>query len=185
MKYPIIGTIGDTRKGGGESISDAFLTACEGKTVVVVTGDQPHIGKSTTVEALANAVGATGQKVLVIDADLRTRNGLSTKYGAMDKVCSTENFDIQRATSKRFNLDALGSKEFEAMVENARNEYDLVLIDTPPRVLGDDVLKAARLADGVVIVKPNDADEEMDVVGIITNAAASSRKGGGRYMWTR
>jgi capsular exopolysaccharide synthesis family protein len=141
--------------------------------VLVFTSVNPSEGKSTAVYNLAVASAEIGHKVLIIDADLRrpcmhemlqmdNDRGLSDLHLAADEnsdfntliqQTSIANVDVLTAgpmTSSAVHL--LHSKRFEFLLKLCRQEYDAVLIDTPPMTNMTDARVVGRLADGVVLI---------------------------------
>ncbi|NJR20854.1 MAG: polysaccharide biosynthesis tyrosine autokinase [Richelia sp. CSU_2_1] len=132
-----------------------------------VAGD----GKSTVALHLAATAAAVGQRVLLVDADLRcpqlhAKLGLPNVRGLSDAI-STDislNDAIQRAPSEEnlFVLTAgqippdpiklLSSKKMQYLMEQFQAFFDLVIYDTPPLVgLADGHLLAAH-TDGTIMV---------------------------------
>ena len=143
--------------------------------VIVLTSGSPSEGKTTLVSNLAIAMADIRRKVLIIDADLRrprihslfdlpNEYGLSTILRERDFISQAELDTAIQATnvpglsvlpsgpptSSAANL--LYSPNMAELLDRARAEYDLVLIDTPPTLLLADARVLGRLADGVVVV---------------------------------
>ncbi|NLS13543.1 polysaccharide biosynthesis tyrosine autokinase [Vibrio sp. SM6] len=118
--------------------------------VVMISGPAPGIGKSFVSTNFAAVAAKTGQKVLLIDGDMRkgylqqcfgldSNDGLSdhlaAKIGLNDAVKQTqiENLDIMTRGQVPPNpSELLMHPRFKALVDWASEEYDLVIIDTPP-----------------------------------------------------
>jgi capsular exopolysaccharide synthesis family protein len=143
--------------------------------VIVLTSGSPSEGKTTLVSNLAIAMADIRRKVLIIDADLRrprihdlfdlpNDEGLSTILRERSALTQEVlNAAIQPshmpglsiltsgpATTSSANL--LYSDNMTELLDLARAEFDLVLIDTPPTLLLADARVLGRLADGVVVV---------------------------------
>ncbi|MGL5063895.1 MAG: GumC family protein [Microcoleus sp.] len=132
-----------------------------------LTGD----GKSTVALHLAATAAAVGQRVLLVDADLRcpqlhSKLGVPNVRGLSDAIATdiSLNDAIQRAPSEEnlFVLTAgqippdpiklLSSKKMQYLMEQFQAFFDLVIYDTPPLVgLADGHLLAAR-TDGTIMV---------------------------------
>ncbi len=120
--------------------------------VLAVTSSIPGEGKSTATLCLAHILGRTGLKILVVEADmrrpvLRKRLGLEKgSFVSLNDVLSREPIpaglsiyaddvsgihvlwtDKEENPQKRF-----AAPEFQSFLSEARKQYDLVLIDTPP-----------------------------------------------------
>ena len=118
--------------------------------VVMISGPAPNIGKSFISANFAAVIAKTGQKVLIVDADMRKGylqrqfgltwdNGLSELLSGklttaeVIKASGIENLDvITRGQVPPNPSELLMHKNFSDFVEWASANYDLVLIDTPP-----------------------------------------------------
>ena len=118
--------------------------------VLMISGPAPGIGKSFISTNFAAVAAKTGQKVLLIDADMRKGylqqsfgvnwdNGLSdvlsNKQEFTQSVKSTpvENLDIiTRGQVPPNPSELLMHPRFAELMEWASKEYDLVIVDTPP-----------------------------------------------------
>ena len=118
--------------------------------VVMISGPAPNIGKSFISANFAAVIAKTGQKVLVVDADMRKgylqrQFGLTWNDGLSEllsgklttaeviKPSGIENLDvITRGQVPPNPSELLMHKNFSDFVEWASTNYDLVLIDTPP-----------------------------------------------------
>ncbi len=172
------------------------------KKVIVVTSAVPKEGKSTTCANLAAAMAELGHRTLIIDADMRRPSqhqfwqisntvGLSNVIAGQDYLGGTitqsvmKNLDILTSGSLPPNqVVLLDSKRLSALIEECRQQYDYVLIDTPPLAIAADAPILGKMADGVLLVtRPGIADftsskfakEYLDqsgqnVLGIVVNA---------------
>lgn len=131
----------------------------------------PADGKSTVAMYLAEIAAAVGQRVLVVDADLRcpqlhTRFNLPNVRGLSDAIATEVSLNdvIQRSPfdSNLFVLTAgqsvkdpiklLSSDKMQYLMEQFQARFDLVIYDTPPLVgLADGNLIAAY-TDGMILV---------------------------------
>lgn len=140
---------------------------------LLFTSPLPGDGKTTTASHLAITLAQSGLKVLLIDADLRRGTvhqlfgadrvpGLSDLLGdqpVLDGVLRTA--DVGRGKSLRYiaagatpanPVQVLGSEEMRSLVECAAQEYDKVIIDSPPLHLFPDASVLSGLADAVLVV---------------------------------
>jgi len=136
---------------------------------IVVTSPSPGDGKTTIAALLAESFSRLGMKVLLIDADLRrpglSRNmnlepgspGLSTvlrEQATLDEAVRegwTEGVWLL-PTAHDVEAGDLLSRNFADIVEDARERFDLVLVDTPPLLSTDDPRTLATMAKGILLV---------------------------------
>lgn len=137
---------------------------------LLVTSAAPREGKTTVAVHLALAHSSQGRKTLLIDADLRrpcvhqllaVENQLGTsdviQEGAnwralLKKVDTYPHLDILPAgKASRHAADQLGSVLEKLLAETAEN-YDLVVIDSPPLLGFAEPLQMAAVADAVVVI---------------------------------
>lgn len=147
-----------------------FSSVDEELQTMIVTSSGPAEGKSTTTANLAVVFAQQGKRVLLIDADLRkptvhytfrTENhiGLSN---VLTRQSSLEEAVTVTAQDKLWVLpsgpippnpsELLGSKGMKTLLEQAKEEYDVIILDTPPVLAVTDAQVLANLADGVVLV---------------------------------
>lgn len=118
--------------------------------VVMISGPSPEVGKTFVTSNLAVVLAQTGMKVLMIDADMRrgyvhTSFGIENTLGLADLLSEQTTKETAIQYGKIENLDVItrGSvppnpsellmhKNFAKLVEWANENYDIVLIDTPP-----------------------------------------------------
>ena len=137
---------------------------------LLITSPNPSEGKSTIVSNLAVVFAQSGKRVLLIDSDLRKpvqhlEFGLKQEPGLCDFLFGevsdeklivnhiVENLDVIASGRIPPNpSEVLGSKSFEDFIARKKNEYDLVLLDSPPVLAVTDTLILATDVDGVVLV---------------------------------
>lgn len=148
--------------------------------VISITSTKPSEGKSTVIYKLAKSFADNGEKVILLDCDLRSPS-ISEIAGINDNVGITNyltgKINIQRAINKdreQSNLDMiftgpvppnpaeiLASNAFKDFVEELSKEYDYVFIDTPPVGLFTDASLVSTISDGVIfVIKSSDTKKE-------------------------
>lgn len=119
------------------------------RRLVMVTGPSPNIGKTFVSSNLAALVAQAGERVLIVDADLRrgtlhqyfnaqVDGGLS-EYMAGRADLETVIRDagdglsyISRGKSPPNPAELLMSEKFTALLDELCSRFDLVIVDTPP-----------------------------------------------------
>ena len=118
--------------------------------ILMISGPAPSIGKSFISTNFAAVAAKTGQKVLLIDADMRKGYlqqsfGVKWDNGLSDVLSSKQDFAQSIKATPVENLDILTRGQvppnpsellmhprFAELMEWASKEYDLVIVDTPP-----------------------------------------------------
>lgn len=137
---------------------------------LVVSSSMPNEGKTTTATYLAQAAAAMGQRVLLVDADLRVPSidkflRLKSKPGLSDIIAHGRNADdviqLLPSTPNLFVLTAgtpppdpailIGSKKMQDLAESWHQRYDLVIYDLPPISFADSRLLSTH-TDGLLVV---------------------------------
>ncbi|PQJ83322.1 polysaccharide biosynthesis tyrosine autokinase [Aliivibrio sifiae] len=138
--------------------------------VVMITGPAPNIGKSFVAVNFAAVIAKTGQKVLVVDADMRKGYmqryfGMKWDNGLSDYLSGKLSLEQSIQKSEVPNLDVLTrgqvppnpsellmTKRFSDFIDWASANYDLVLIDTPPVLAVTDPSIVGALAGTTLMV---------------------------------
>ena len=170
--------VSDPRAGFSEAIrttrvSIQLSTAAEGGTrTLLITSTSEGEGKSTIAVNMALTFATAGERVLIIDADLRRPRlhqvfpqsasgggGLSElligSKSLDDVICATEHenlFFIPAGLVPPNPAELLASRRMRLYVEQLREDFDRILIDGPPSVGFADVLVLSSLASGVILI---------------------------------
>ena len=150
-------------------------------TSLVVTSAQPGEGKSTIAWNCAATAAAAGAEVLVLEADLHkpffaehhnlaplpglaeVLTGQSSFEGAVQRVAVGDGTNGDSTARRHLHVvvaggqppnpaELLESGEMAALLTDATNRFDLVVIDTPPAALLADAIPLMKLATGVILV---------------------------------
>jgi capsular exopolysaccharide synthesis family protein len=146
-----------------------FLNPDAPLRTVLVTSASPGDGKTTTAANLAIALARGGDRVIIVDADLR-RSGLSTFFGIESAVGVTTvlrrqvrlkdalqtwapNLRILPAGTLPINpAELLGSQAMARLLDQLAVEADVVVIDSPPVLPVTDAVVLGTSVDGVLLV---------------------------------
>ena len=146
-----------------------FLSSDTPIRSVSISSSLPGDGKSTISLYLAQAAAAMGQRVLVVDADMRRpqlhhRLGLKNMRGlsnilanglSPDDVIHLADVNLSVLTAGQIPPDPtklLYSQRMASLIEQFENSFDLVIYDTPPLLGLADATLLATHTDGLVLV---------------------------------
>lgn len=180
-----------------EEIENGFRNpAAPGKHCLMVTSSRPHEGKSTCASNLAVTFARKGKRTLLIDADFRlgriakifnlhVATGLDTILDQPDIDAAqflesaslvflpTMQRNLVVAPRKTPNANAgelVSSDRFKAFIKMAREQFDVVIVDTPPVMITPEPLSLADHVDGVIFicrVGMTSASEAREAVGTL------------------
>jgi capsular exopolysaccharide synthesis family protein len=147
-----------------------FSTTEESSRVVVITSTGPGEGKTVVAANIAISLAQVGQRVLLVDCDMR-RSRVHTVFGfkhepglsnlmvgnakASDAVrkTSTQNLWILPSGKHPPNpAELLASARFRDFMKSLVGHFDWIVLDSPPVMAATDAVVAAHNADGVVFV---------------------------------
>jgi len=147
-----------------------FVDVDNDSRVYTVTSSVPDEGKTTTSTNLAIMIAQAGQRVLLIEGDLRRPRihlnsqleqavGLTTvlvgRTNLEDAVqkCEVPNLSVLTSGMLPPNpAELLQSRAMGEVIEKARKSYDVVIIDAPPLLPVTDAALLATQSDGALIV---------------------------------
>lgn len=171
-----------------------FAQAGKELQTIALTSCTPNEGKSTTIANLAVVLTQAGKSVLLIDCDMRNPTvhknfNLSNKVGLSSCISmGTALSDVVQKTSIEglYALtggvippnpsELLDSEQMKNVLQRAKEQYDYVLIDTPPVMPVTDALIVSRFVDGMILVIASaEVKVEMarDVKNQLVNAGAN------------
>jgi len=148
---------------------------------VMVTSSGPGEGKTTFCLSMARSLAAAGNKILLIDADLRRPRvarlleiaangrdlsallvGSATAEAVLRHDTLVSGLDIIPAFGRAPNAqDLLGSQQMRRIIADIASKYDLVIVDTPPILAVSDAAMVARCVDtSLFIVKWADTSRD-------------------------
>lgn len=186
---------------------------------VLFTSCSPNEGKSTVSLEAARSFAELGKKVLYMDCDFRKS---IFKYKIEDGKISkglthyltgqcdfedviyrnvargdAEFFVIPSGPSSKSPTELLSSKRFIELLAKLRNDFDMVILDTPPLASVVDASIIASYVDGSIIlveagginykivqkVRDKLASSGARILGVVLNKVDRSRKGYGYYKY--
>ncbi len=134
--------------------------------IILVTSAIPNEGKSTLAQSLAFSAMKAGERVLLIDGDLRHPSlsksfGLETKPGLVDFLTGAVPFEdalslqdgltfLPAGMKSQNPPDLLGSARFRHLIEKLREVFDCIIIDSSPVAPVIDAKVLSTVADKVV-----------------------------------
>ncbi|WP_168407456.1 polysaccharide biosynthesis tyrosine autokinase [Acinetobacter indicus] len=137
-----------------------FALSSAKNNIIMVSGPAPEVGKSFISTNLATILAQSQKRVLIIDADLRrgylhkyfnqqAQPGLAdylngqTELSQVIKATEVSGLDvIARGKSPANPSELLSTTQFSAMLNQLSEQYDHILIDTPPIL---------AVTDGIII----------------------------------
>ncbi|MBQ9901050.1 MAG: polysaccharide biosynthesis tyrosine autokinase [Clostridia bacterium] len=147
-----------------------FSLSTNESRILAVSSPNPDEGKSTVSVNLATALAQNGEKVLLIDADMRKpvlhkMFKVSNKSGLSTTIISISPFEQAVKKDVALNLDLLSSgpmppnpsellasKHFHDLLVEVEKQYDYIIVDTPPLNVVSDGLVFTDLLNGILLV---------------------------------
>ncbi|OCC23016.1 protein tyrosine kinase [Croceicoccus estronivorus] len=169
----------------------ALATAHGLPRTLAITSTQPGEGKSISAFGLACAIGRTGKKVLLIDADMRSPSihklvGTDNAEGLSKLLAGNDHIDemIRQTSIKGVSVlssgptppsaaELFGTDRLEMLLTRMLGYFDHVIIDTPPILGLADAPLIGRTVEGSVLV----IEAEQASVRSIRNALRRLRVG--------
>ena len=163
--------------------------------VVAVTSCHENEGKTVISLNLAKSFAELGKRVLVVDADMRKsviagRHTSTKRPAGLSEVLSglvevsecvyeTQIPGLHLMFSGQYPpnpVELLSSPYFTKLLENARESYDYVIVDTPPLGLVIDAAVIAPQCDGAMLVMANHAVRFRQAQDVVTQLEKSGAK---------
>lgn len=192
-----------------------FAQAGKELKTLAVTSCMPNEGKSITVANLAVVLTQAGKSVLLLDCDMRNPTvhknfNLSNKVGlsscismgtalsdAVQKTSIGGLYALTGGVIPPNPSELLGSEQMKNVLQRAKEQYDYVLIDTPPVMPVTDALIVSRFVDGMILViasaevkveMARDVKNQLvnagaNILGVVLNKVRSEHHGYGYYYY--
>jgi succinoglycan biosynthesis transport protein ExoP len=180
---------------------------------LLITSPQPGDGKTSVSANLAMAMAAGGARVVVVDVDLRAPslhewfdqpnlagltdllNADKTRYEQVlpQLLQQTHVPNLSLLPTGKPPLDPsilLASAQMEALLELLSNQFDFVVLDSPPVLVSPDATILGRLAQATLLVVIPDrtsrraarqasemlqSREDIDAIGVVLNRTSVGR----------
>ena len=192
------------------------LANTEGCKVVMVTSALQGEGKSLTALNLAISLGQADKKVLLIDCDMRRPRlarllNLNAPSGLSNTLMDLGLLEMAIINNEEHGIDLilagdippnpaelLSSGRMKKLLERAKEQYDYVIIDSPPVDLVADAVALSAFCDGVLfVVRANHSErgaviygmEQLqyagaNIMGFVFNGVTSkTTRGYGKYRY--
>ncbi len=134
-----------------------------------ITSPMPHDGKSLTTTNIAISFAKLGKKVLIIDCDMRNptqavmlnakvRAGLSEYLSGIKSEPAMQKTGIDGLTLIAAGkvppnpAELLNSEKMKALIDMAKEQYDIVFLDFPPVNIVSDATVMAPMVDGYIFI---------------------------------
>jgi len=157
-----------------------FSSADSEPQVLLISSAGPQEGKTMTSANLAVTMAQAGSRVVLIDCDLRrpkmhnvfkmsreqgVSNILVGKLDVEDALQPTEIsnlFIIPSGPVPPNPSEILGSRRMKKLIAGLRQNFDRILIDSPPIVAVTDATVLTRSIDGaIIVIRANDKSREL------------------------
>lgn len=137
---------------------------------LAVTSALPGEGKTTTAICLARSAALAGQRVVLVDCDVRRRASSRTLVGqvtggltevlkgeialdaALIRDTASGAYILGQGTSKTADYDLLVAPAMQKLITDLGHRFDLVVLDTAPVLPLAEARVVAAMADGVLFV---------------------------------
>lgn len=164
--------------------------------VVAVTSAVPDEGKTTISMCLARVAAMSGQRVIVVDCDLRKQSindviDIEAETGILQVLAGethwrsaivtdpgSEAHVLPVATSGFTPRDVFGSDAMERLISELRANYDLVILDCAPILAVAETRILVKQADTTVVV----ARAGTSAIGAVKSAISQTENAGGKVL---
>ena len=137
--------------------------------VIQFTSSMQTEGKTTLISNVAYLLAQRGKKVLMVDLDLR-RPKINRIFSVINKLGLTdyllgkiEKKDLIQHSEDKVDfiisgekttsvVQVLQSQKLQDLFNDLKQEYDYILLDTPPVIVVSDALLVNKVADGIIFV---------------------------------
>ena len=171
-----------------------FLNSDSEKKVIMIASSGNGDGRSTTAAYLSLSLAKSGKKTMLIDCDLKNPNihnmfDLTNDKGLVNYLSGDAPFEKVVKTTKLKNLSIMTcgittvsyaelfvSSKYKEFITSLKEDFDYIIIDTPPVTIGADAEALSKYTDGCVLVVNAGKTERQTVIkvkGILEKANAN------------
>jgi succinoglycan biosynthesis transport protein ExoP len=147
-----------------------FSSADRRMKTIAISSPRPREGKTTSTIYLGSIMVQSGQRVLLVDTDLRRPRlhkslGVSRSLGVTNLIMGDAEIDDVIKTTDIPNLyllpcgpqppnpaELLLTKRFSELLRQLEQRFDFILLDSPPILAVTDAVILSRLSDGVLLI---------------------------------
>lgn len=140
------------------------------KKVILITSAEPQAGKTTTVSNLGISLAQKGNKIILVDADLRKPQlhrifNLEKHQGLSEYLADGANIDsiikdteienlkvITSGKIPRNPAELIGCAKIKDFIQDLREKFDFVIFDSPPIISVTDPVILADMVDAFIQV---------------------------------
>lgn len=153
-----------------ESLRTIRRSLPDGAQTIAVCSSLPNEGKTTVSLALARVMAMSGDRVVVVDCDLRKgalrgASRVTPEHGLVEVLEGSIDFDVALiddplSTAKLLPVvergfvarDLFGGSEMTLLLSELRKRFDRIILDTPPVLAIADARAVARKADATLML---------------------------------
>ena len=156
--------------------------------IIAITSSTPSEGKTTVIYNLAKSFAENGEKVVVLDFDLRAPklnvvSGVESNVGLTNVITGKVPIDralIQDPSEENLHIllsgpvppnpaEIMASDHVKSVVNDLSNMFDYVFIDTPPVGLFTDASIVSTYCDGIVFAIRSNKTKKEEVAKALDN----------------
>ncbi len=171
-----------------------LLPESKGCKIIGVSSSVRGEGKSTTAVNLSYVLAESGNRVILLDGDLRIpsvakKMKLKSTPGLTD-LLRGDDVDLEQFRTPHLDTwyimpsgvlppnpsELLGSKRMEATLQALSKHYDYIVVDLPPINIVSDALAISQYIDGIIVVIREDYTEKKELENCIRQLRLSNVK---------